>query len=74
MLSLTVRWKQSSRLTVNEKPFMMLLIEEKTHFDAHESVIIEPTESCELLVSVAGKQSRVNYDRASSTPLKLTLQ
>jgi hypothetical protein len=58
----------------HRKPFMMLLFEEKTHFAAHESVIIEPTESCELLVSANGKQSRINYDRASSTPLKLALQ
>jgi hypothetical protein len=58
----------------HRKPFMMLLFEEKTHFDAHESVSIEPTESCELLVSVNGKQRRINYDRASSTPLKLALQ
>jgi hypothetical protein len=58
----------------HRKPFMMLLFEEKTHFDAHESVIIEPTESCELLVSVNGKQSRINYDRASSTPLTFALK
>jgi hypothetical protein len=58
----------------HRKPFMMLLSDEKTHFDAHESVIIEPTESCALAVSVNGKQSRINYDRASSAPLKLALQ